>query len=442
MAINYQFDVINPFQAALQGYGAGAQILQQERAAAQQARQAQMQEAQFAQQGQLFGIQMQEAQLRAQQAQKQMRDAEEMKTLYAEYNDIMDQVRETNDPSLILSSGIIDRLAPVNAQMAEYSEGRFQQMTDAAKKAAHQNVMAPAVAGMMGNYDEQKALLQTQYDALINSGKNQEAAQVKILIDQLGNPQTRDLVTKTLLGRAIDLDDKATSEQILTISTTVKLPLEVQKIQSELAASAAAANGVPKPEDRMKAETDLRKEYTTAAKGYNETRTFFSQLLGAAQQKSSAGDTALITLFRKVLDPTSVVRESEFAQTAEGGGILQRVEAAGAGLVSGQKLTDAQRQDIINTAQEFMNAANAFERNRRKDFDYLINSYNLDPKAIYGSQPVGEVYKPGAAQNVPDYINMTMDQLKGVNTFGLTFDQAKAYNEALLYKIQQLKGAK
>jgi len=262
------------------------------------------------------------------------------------------------------------------------------------------------------------------------------------MAQQLDTKEGREIVRNTLLFNAGALMPEPFDKAYGNIIAAKKLPYELRKLIAETEEIKAKNNGVLPQADVLKAETDLRKEYTAAAKGYNETRAFYSQLLGAASKKSAAGDTALITLFRKVLDPTSVVRESEFAQTAQGGGLLQQLEASTAGLLSGQKLTDAQRQDIINTAKEFVNSANEFERLRRADFDYTINRQGLDPKAVYGLQPVGKIYTPGTGENVPDYINMSMDQLRAVNTFGLTMDQARAYNEALLYKIQQMKGAK
>lgn len=425
MAINYQFDVINPFQAALQGYGAGAQILQQERAAAAE-------QAQTAQRNQLFGLQMQEAQLRTQQLQKQMTDAEEMKTLYGEYSDIMDQVRETNDPSLLISSGIIDRLAPVNEKMAAYAEGRFQQMTDAAKKVAFQNVMAPAVAGMMGNYEEQKSLLQTQRDAFMNSGKEQEANAIQILIDQLDNPKTRDLVTKTLLGRAIDLDAKATSEQVGTISTTMKLPFEIDKIQAELAAAAAKANGQPDPADRMKAEGDLRGEWNRLNAPYKVMQQAIAQMRTSAEQKSVAGDTALITQFRKLLDPTSVVREAEFAQTAEAGSMFRKLETLLAQQTEGVLIANKARNEIVSLGNQLMAIADAANRRDREPFEATADTYGLNKRLIFGSSIPGEVPKV-----FPDYANMTLDQLSKVDVMKMDFEELQAWSAANTRALQK-----
>jgi len=232
MPVNYQMDVINPFQAALQGYGAGAQILQQERTAERQVRQDE-------QQGQLFQAQMAEAQARAQQARTEMADAEAMKTVYGEYATIVKQAREKKDPSLILSSGIIDRLAPINAQMAEIAQGTFTQLDDAQKASAHKNVMGPAVAGMMGNWDVMTAQLQTQRDAYAGSEQEEQVRYLDGLIAQSKDPKMREVVADMLLARAIDLNPKATGEQIDTLSKGIQLPLDEQLTRAQIRAAQA-----------------------------------------------------------------------------------------------------------------------------------------------------------------------------------------------------------
>ena len=234
MAVNYQMDVINPFQAALQGYGAGAQMLQQERTAERQARQDE-------QQGQLFQAQMQEAQLRAQKARAEMADAEAMKGVYGEYATIMQQARENKDPSLILSSGIIEKLAPINAQMAEMAQGQFTQLDDAQKAAALKNVMWPAVAGMMGNWDVMTAQLQTQRDAYAESGDEEQVKLLDGMIAQSKDPKMREVLADTFLARAIDLNAKATSDQLDTLGKGIQLPLDQELLRAQINAQEASA---------------------------------------------------------------------------------------------------------------------------------------------------------------------------------------------------------
>ena len=388
---------------------------------------------------------MEEARVNAARVRQQMAEADAMKSVYGEFNDIMDKVRETGDPSLITSSGIIDKLIPVNEKIATYAQGQFQTMDEARKRAAHKNVMEPAVAAIMGNWGEVKSLLQTQYDAYQKSGDDSAANAVKIMLDQVDNPATRDIVTKTLLGGAINIDPKATDEQVKTVSSIISMPLNLAKLEQDIEAKKRENAGQLPTQDKFKAEADLRKEYTAASKGYQDTRVFYSQLLGAAAEAAkpgsgASGDTALITLFRKVLDPTSVVRETEFAQTAQGGGLLQNMEASVAGFATGQKLTPQQRQDILNTAKQFVEAANAYERSRRANLDYIVNSAGLDAKAVYGVESVGKIYRPGSRENIPDFANMSDQELSRTNVTNMNSDQLKAYREEMNARKAKMAG--
>jgi hypothetical protein len=436
MAVNYQMDVINPFQAALQGYGAGAQILQQERAGAQQARQAQIQETQLAQQGQLFGMQMEEAQLRAQKARAEMADAEAMKTTYAEFNDVMQQAREANDPSLIVKSGIIDRLAVTNSALAKYGQGVVTELDEAQKASAHKNVMGPAVAGMMGNWDVMTAQLQTQRDAYARSGDEEQVKLLDGMIAQSKDPKMREVLADTFLARAIDLNPKATSDQVAILSTTMKLPLEVRKINAEIAAAAAKANGQPEPADKMKAEADLRQEWNRLSAPYKVMQQSISQMRVSAAAKNVAGDTALITQFRKLLDPVTGVREAEFAQTAEAGGVFRRLENLIAEQTEGKLIADGTRNEIVNLGNQLMAIADAANRRDREPFEATADTYGLNKRLILGSTISGEIPKV-----FPDYPNMTLDELSKVDTFKLNDpEEIRAFNAANARALQKARG--
>ena len=324
MAVNYQMDVINPFEAALKGYGAGAQMLQQERTAERQARQDE-------QQGQLFQAQMAEAQLRAQQARQAMADAEAMKSVYGEYATIVKQARENKDPSLILSSGIIEKLAPINAQMAELAQGTFTQLDDAQKASAHKNVMGPAVAGMMGNWDVMTAQLQTQRDAYAGSGQEEQVRYLDGLIAQSKDPKMREVVADMLLARAIDLNPKATGEQIDTLSKSIQLPLDEQLIRAQINAQKASAL------------LDTRRAQMEATTGVE-----------VQSSKIMDDGTTVMTMkdgTRKVLNPQGQLVEGEAAQQAivQANRVGTALQGERAGARSGATLAQGQAKAVSYT---------------------------------------------------------------------------------------------
>lgn len=289
MPVNYQMDVINPFQAALQGYGAGAQIVQQQQAAEQQ-------KVQQGQQSRLFEAQMQNQEMIAKKARQEMADAEALKNAYGEYAGVMAKARENNDPSLIVSSGIIDKLAPINESLAKYAQGQFTEMDDKNKATAHKNVMEPAVAGLMGNWDGMTSSLQATADAYKNSGQEEQAKFVQGLADQSKDPKTREVVADTLLARAIQLNPKATGEQLETLNKGMKLPLDEQLLKAQINREKAAARY-----DQARAEMEAKTG-------------------GKVQSANIMDDGTTIMLMtdgsRRVLDPTGKPVEGEMAQQA------------------------------------------------------------------------------------------------------------------------------
>lgn len=220
MAVNYQMDVINPFEAALKGYGAGAQMLQQER--------------QVGQQNQLFQAQMSEAQARAAKLQQEIAAAKERDAVYGEFYDAVEAGNLT--PQLVAKVTALDeKLGTFGAEM-------MANVTAEQKKASFGNLMAPATALATGDVEAAKANLQTQYDAMVNAGNEQGAKVVKGYLDQLATPQGQTLTQAALLRGASMMDPEAFKAQLENI-TALKGEKETEAVQT--ARAYAATFGPP-----------------------------------------------------------------------------------------------------------------------------------------------------------------------------------------------------
>jgi hypothetical protein len=432
MAVNYQMDVINPFQAALQGYGAGAQMLQQERAGAQQARQAQMQETQFAQQGQLFGLQMEEAQARLQTLRDEKAKAEAAQAADAELFDRMD------DPNFLenTSAGDIARIMSRNPEVAKFIQTETQKIGDEKKLAAFNQNWSIASALELNNPQQAEALINQYATAFENSNRPDDAKTMRAMGEQLKTPAGREIVKKSMLVNASVLLPDQYDKLSKTLAETKKLPYELRKLNLEADQLSAANSGILPRGDVVKLEDGYRQEYTKASAPYKAMQEAMSSIFASAKKADPAGDVALVTQFRKLLDPTSVVRESEFAQTAEAGGLITKLETelskvSGSGLIA-----QTTRDQIVALGSELLRTADAYERRRREDIDYRADKYGLDKKAIYGVGAAGEIPK-----TFPDYPNMTLDQLGKVDVFKLKDqEEIKAFNAATARALQKAGG--
>jgi len=228
MAVNYQMDVINPFQAALQGYGAGAQMLQQER--------------QVGQQNQLFQAQMAEAQARAAKVQQEVAAAQERDTVYGEFYDAVEAGK--------LTPQLVAKVTALDEKLGTFGADMMANLSAEQKLANFGNLMGPATALATGDVEAAKANLQTQYDALTNAGDQQGANVVKGYLDQLGTPQGQTLVQAALLRGASMMEPAAFKAQLENI-TALKGEKETEATQT--ARAYAATFGAPGSPEYMQA---------------------------------------------------------------------------------------------------------------------------------------------------------------------------------------------
>lgn len=116
-------------------------------------------------------------------------------------------------------------------------------------------------------------------------------------------------------------------------------------------------------------------------------------LTGGAENKVAV-DQALISLYNKLTDPTSVIRESEYARTPENLPVVNRITAAiekvGEG---GAGLTDDDRKALVDGAKVIAEERKRqFDRSSR-EYGQLASRFGIDPSLVTGT--LSELSKPG-----------------------------------------------
>ncbi len=111
------------------------------------------------------------------------------------------------------------------------------------------------------------------------------------------------------------------------------------------------------------------KDYVTVNTNVKSMDSLLSKALAGDQKNKVALDQGLITMYNKLTDPSSVVRESEYARTAENlplvnrfNGAIQKIEQGGAGL------TDDDRKSLVWGAKVIANE-------RGNTFNEALNAY-------------------------------------------------------------------
>jgi hypothetical protein len=113
-------------------------------------------------------------------------------------------------------------------------------------------------------------------------------------------------------------------------------------------------------------ENTLRDEYNTLTKDFRVIQDAHEKIKSVAA--TGAGDMSLLYSFVKLLDPGSVVRESEFAAAAASGSFGERIQGAMQRVISGQRLPDSLRNDFIREADNLYTS-------QKKGTDRLTASY-------------------------------------------------------------------
>jgi hypothetical protein len=146
--------------------------------------------------------------------------------------------------------------------------------------------------------------------------------------------------------------------------------------------------------EQFKDESQLRGEFDglPIVKAYNEIKTQAQRAKGAydlAKQAEKDGksanssDQVIITILNKVLDPESVVRESEYARTSEGqaalsrlSGWLDKMKRGGAGISAGE------RASIMETIESLSGATEREYRPIEQRYRGLAGEYGLKPDRV------------------------------------------------------------
>ena len=126
----------------------------------------------------------------------------------------------------------------------------------------------------------------------------------------------------------------------------------------------------------------LADDFTQQSKDYLTTESAMVRIAESARDPSPAGDLALIFNYMKVLDPNSVVRESEFAQAARTGSLPQQIQGAALRVVSGERLTPQQRQDFVQRAQRLYDGALRQHHRRIQQFSTRARRMSIPPEFV------------------------------------------------------------
>mgnify|MGYP003114895890 CR=1 FL=1 len=140
------------------------------------------------------------------------------------------------------------------------------------------------------------------------------------------------------------------------------------------------------PEAKVNFALKLGGRYDTQLKEskYLEMKQNFEKMAESVRQESPIGDVAAATQIMKLLDPGSVVRESELKVAMKSNGLLGRLIAFIPNTFTGKILTAPQRKEFLGLAKEFYLVSEKYKQDLDGRYSKLGDKHNLDIDLILG----------------------------------------------------------
>jgi hypothetical protein len=112
-------------------------------------------------------------------------------------------------------------------------------------------------------------------------------------------------------------------------------------------------------------------------KDFSDMKSSYGQVISALGQGTPIGDVAGATKVMKLLDPGSVVRESELGIAMAAAGRMDRLNSYFSNMMTGQKLTPTQREDFKALSNELYAAAGDAYNKKRKEYEDFGTAYGF-----------------------------------------------------------------
>jgi hypothetical protein len=211
--------------------------------------------------------------------------------------------------------------------------------------------------------------------------------------------------------------DDGSQQEISGLSPYEATPAEVKLLQAAgqpvnmaniitLRRSAATNVSVGEGQKGFENTMSLKKTFNAEPiyKDFNDMKSAYSQVLTSLDQGTPIGDVAGATKVMKLLDPGSVVRESELGIAMAASGRMDRLKNYFNNWATGQKLTPTQRDDFKQLSNELYAAAAQAYNQKRQEYQDYGQSFNLDASKALGAPAIIPSLMrggPGGAERKP-----------------------------------------
>lgn len=156
--------------------------------------------------------------------------------------------------------------------------------------------------------------------------------------------------------------------------------LERRKTEAEIRKLGQKEGGLT-PNEIIRSEATLRGHFDSLSADFRKIRNSYSRIQAAAADPSAAGDLAIIFNYMKILDPGSVVRESEFATAENAAGIPDKIRNMWNKALNGERIA-WNRNDFVTKARQLFTSQEKIQDRRVKQYTRITNRYGLNPQNV------------------------------------------------------------
>ena len=224
--------------------------------------------------------------------------------------------------------------------------------------------------------------------------------------------------TKSIMNTEIDQNRIEQSQKNSEITAGLRdkeINLKEKLAKDKASAKVLENKNNPNKNFGLKLSTSLRKEYQSRpiVKDFNIIKTSYENVRIMAAKPSAAGDISLIFNYMRMLDPTSTVRETEYATAAQAGGIPDKIVGQYNTLISGQRLSVGMRADFVSKSKALMDTKKGQLLEVQKEFDFLAKNSKVDSNLVYQKQQ--EPAAPPASSKMTREQKIKLLKEKGLN---------------------------
>lgn len=214
------------------------------------------------------------------------------------------------------------------------------------------------------------------------------------------NPQE----VMTLRNASLRTVDYLTNQRALaTQAETGRHNRATERITERGQDMAATTARETKADDRNFARSDkLRDEYNKLSGDFIKVRDAYNRILSS--KESAAGDLSLIFNYMKMLDPGSVVRESEFATAQNAAGVPDIVRNMYNRAMSGERMNPAQRAQFKEQADSLYQSASETQGSLERNYTGMAQRFNVSPEDVLQNFRLDDSKRarpPGQPQTAP-----------------------------------------